>query len=84
MHNNLKTKQQIPVFFVDKEVLNNYATKSISFSTNVKEIKTAENVIGFIPGNSEELIVISAHYDHIGYDQGEICKIGRASCRERV
>ena len=73
MHNNLKTKQQIPVFFVDKEVLNNYATKSISFSTNVKEIKTAENVIGFIPGNSEELIVISAHYDHIGYDQGEIC-----------
>ena len=73
MHNNLRTKQQIPVFFVDKEVLNNYATKTISLSTNVKEIKTAENVIGFIPGNSEELIVISAHYDHIGYDQGEIC-----------
>ncbi len=73
MHYNVKTKQQIPVFFVSEDALNRYNEKSISFSTNVNEIKTAENVLGFIPGKKDEIIVISAHYDHIGYDMGEIC-----------
>ena len=29
--------------------------------------------MGFIPGKTDELIVISAHYDHLGYDNGQIC-----------
>lgn len=35
----------------------------------------AENILGFIEGSEikDELIVLSAHYDHIGFDNGEIC-----------
>ena len=73
MHNKIKTKQQIPVFYVDEVKFNKYTNHRISFLTNVNEIKTAENVLGFIPGLTDEIIVISAHYDHIGYDRGEIC-----------
>ncbi|WP_196884893.1 M28 family metallopeptidase [Aureivirga sp. CE67] len=34
----------------------------------------SENVVAFIPGSEkpEEIIVISAHYDHMGLDHGEI------------
>ena len=73
MHNNQKTKTQIPVFFISNEELKINISNLVSFSTNVNELKTAENVLGFIPGKSDEILVISAHYDHIGYDQGEIC-----------
>ena len=35
----------------------------------------AENILGFIEGTDlkEEILVLSAHYDHIGFDNGEIC-----------
>ena len=35
----------------------------------------AENILGFIEGTDlkEEIVVLSAHYDHIGFDNGEIC-----------
>ena len=39
----------------------------------VTEKKTAENVVSYIPGKTNESIVISAHYDHIGFDRGEVC-----------
>lgn len=36
---------------------------------------TSENVLGFIEGTDlkDEVLVLSAHYDHIGYDNGEVC-----------
>ena len=73
MHNNQKTKTQLPVFFISKKHLNININNTVSLSTNVNELKTAENVIGYISGKTDEVLVISAHYDHIGYDQGEIC-----------
>ena len=48
-------------------------TNTVSFNTSVSQAKTGENVLGYIPGVTDEIIVISAHYDHIGYDRGEIC-----------
>jgi len=73
MHNNQKTKTQIPVFFISKDCLKSNINNVVSLSTNVNELKTAENVLGYIPGKTDEILVLSAHYDHIGYDQGEIC-----------
>ena len=63
------------VFVVDKDIIDNHHKDSlkITFSTKISESKPAENVLGFIPGKSDEIIVLSAHYDHIGYDNGEIC-----------
>ena len=75
MHGNQTTKPHIPVFVVDKDIIDNHHKDSlkITFSTKISESKPAENVLGFIPGKSDEIIVLSAHYDHIGYDNGEIC-----------
>jgi len=33
---------------------------------------TGKNVIGYIPGSSSKIIVISAHYDHLGIINGKI------------
>jgi len=75
MHGNQKTKPQTPVFIVNEQKLKqlNLNQNKVSFNTSISQIKTGENVLGFIPGLTDEIIVISAHYDHIGYDRGEIC-----------
>jgi Peptidase family M28/PA domain len=51
--------------------------KPVSFHVELQqEFLTAENVLCFIEGSDPELrnqvVVISAHYDHIGIQQGEI------------
>lgn len=75
MHGNQTSKPHIPVFIVDRDIIKTLKKDSlnITFSTNITEPKPAENVLGFIPGRKDEIIVISAHYDHIGYNNGEIC-----------
>lgn len=75
MHGNQASKPHIPVFIVDEKIVDSLLkpNTTISFSTKIKQPKTAENVIGYIPGKTDEIIVLSAHYDHIGYDNGEIC-----------
>ena len=56
---------------IDSDYKTNYKLK---LRTNAKEI-VSENVLGFLEGTDkkEEIVVITAHYDHIGYDNGEIC-----------
>ena len=75
LHGNQKSKPQPPVFIVNEDKIKalNQDTNTISFNTSISQTKTGENVLGFIPGATDEIIVISAHYDHIGYDRGEIC-----------
>ena len=75
LHGNQKSKPQPPVFIVDEDKIKALYqdTNTISFNTSISQTKTGENVLGFIPGVTDEIIVISAHYDHIGYDRGEIC-----------
>ena len=75
LHGNQKSKPQPPVFIVNEDKIKalNEDTNTISFNTSISQTKTGENVLGFIPGVTDEIIVISAHYDHIGYDRGEIC-----------
>jgi Zn-dependent M28 family amino/carboxypeptidase len=65
-----------------KEKMRNTGTpEGIVIKTNVelniqKEIKkiTGENVLGYIEGTDlkDELVVITAHYDHLGISDGEI------------
>ncbi len=67
---------QKPYTFKDKKRYNEIfkVDTKVSFHTDVNNIVKAENVLGYIPGkNNEEVLVISAHYDHIGFDRGEIC-----------
>ena len=73
MHNNRNSKPHIPVFIADNNLFNKESLYQVSFSSMVTESKTAENVVSYIPGKTNETIVISAHYDHIGFDRGEVC-----------
>ncbi len=73
MHNNRNQKPHIPVFIADEDLFTKDTTYTVTFSTNVTENRTAENVVSYIPGKTNETIIISAHYDHIGFDRGEIC-----------
>lgn len=76
-----KGKQQyiytIPNIYISdslwNEVKKNELTASLNVTTN--EILSSENVLGFLEGTDlkEEIVIITAHYDHIGYDKGEIC-----------
>ena len=73
MHTNRNSKPHIPVFIADNHIFQEDSLYHVSFSTMVTESKTAENVVSYIPGKTNETIVISAHYDHIGFDRGEVC-----------
>jgi aminopeptidase YwaD len=58
-----------PFFKVKKEAFNT-KTKSISFELDAKLLKNyqSQNVIGYIKGKTkpDSMIIISAHYDHLG------------------
>jgi len=48
----------------------------VAFKCSVKESKfVTENVLGYIEGTDkkDELIVLTAHYDHLGSENGKIC-----------
>src|SRR5579885_3748257 len=43
--------------------------RSLSVDANVdleREVKTVHNVAGYLPGTSDEYVIIGAHYDHLG------------------
>jgi hypothetical protein len=78
-------KKTVPNIYISKKALNEHIdvdnlTESYTGKKAIVDIKTtqvlsSENVLGFIQGTDlkEEIVVITAHYDHIGYDNGEIC-----------
>jgi len=49
------------------------AMLSATYGTSVKPVKS-QNVLGYLEGTDlkDELVVISAHYDHVGIENGEI------------
>ena len=80
---NQQYKKTIPNVYLSEEVYNLYKNEieggnvKLSADLNIKttQLLHSENVLGFIEGSDlkEEIVVITAHYDHIGYDNGEIC-----------
>ena len=78
MHNSKKIiEKEIPLFYISDDYVSKLETlknNTVSFHTSVNNVALAENVLGYIPGkNPDEVLVLSAHYDHIGFDQGEVC-----------
>ncbi len=88
LHNkgNRKQSQFIPNFFISDVVAKDIfkiENKSeviklngkVSLTLQIDQVLSSENVLGFIQGTDkkDEVVVITAHYDHIGYDAGEIC-----------
>jgi Zn-dependent M28 family amino/carboxypeptidase len=46
--------------------------QSFTFNNGGGKSVTGTNLVAYLPGKSEEVIVISAHYDHIGVIKGEV------------
>jgi aminopeptidase YwaD len=43
------------------------ATMHVDVNTDIRrEVKTVHNVGAYLPGNTEEYVIIGAHYDHLG------------------
>tara|TARA_A100000171_G_scaffold52985_1_gene75018 strand:- start:14823 stop:15830 length:1008 start_codon:yes stop_codon:yes gene_type:complete len=53
---------------------NYYQNIPAEYFRRMKEPKSSENVVAFIKGSEkpDEIIVLSAHYDHVGMENGEI------------
>ena len=67
-------------FYQDHEISapmeenNYYQNIPAEYFSQMKEPKSSENVVAFIKGSEkpDEIIVLSAHYDHVGIENGEI------------
>ena len=77
MHYDVRLKSNlIPYICISKETHQLYFKKKdilVDIEIDITYDASAENVMGFVKGETDEIIVISAHYDHLGFDNGEIC-----------
>jgi Zn-dependent M28 family amino/carboxypeptidase len=57
-----------------KDVEEYFQVIPASYLKRLKEPKDSENVLAFIEGSEkpDEIIILSAHYDHVGMEDGEI------------
>jgi hypothetical protein len=80
MHNpGRKKPEMIPNIYISsekwKEIQDEISESKITIEVDIEEELTSDNVLGYIEGTDlkEELVIITAHYDHLGYDNGEVC-----------
>lgn len=84
---NVETRDQfIPFFFISKQMYDRLFSDEYLSDDNSEQIKikinqteqdlTSNNVLGFIEGSDDklknEIVIITAHYDHIGMSDGEV------------
>ena len=50
-------------------------TTKLNLNLAINQVLSSSNVLGFLEGTDkkEEVLVITAHYDHLGFDAGEVC-----------
>jgi Iap family predicted aminopeptidase len=70
-------KESFPKSFLNSLILNQSNKFNVSFKLNTKpKLQSTENVVGFIEGSDvnlkNEVIVISAHYDHLGVSNKQV------------
>ena len=80
LHNPGKRKANaMPNIYISDSTASTFLSKisdsKISITVDIEEKLTSDNVLGYIEGTDlkEEIVIITAHYDHLGYDNGEVC-----------
>ena len=75
MHNKgLPRSKEIPILYISNQLkdslLKNSENEKIKIHTQIVQQLTSDNVLGFIEGTDlkNEIVVVTAHYDHLGYD----------------
>lgn len=68
----------IPNLYISDSLWNELKIQKIhhaNLEINTNKLLSSENVLGFLEGTDlkDEIVVITSHYDHIGYDNGEVC-----------
>ena len=72
---NLKAREYLVKRFKEEgaQAFNGSFIHEFTFTdSKTDEVNTGKNVIGVVPGKTDEVIVISAHYDHVGVKEGLI------------
>ncbi len=78
---NVKAAEYLRNFYIDHGIASPLADKEDYFQNiphdyfrNLKDNKPTQNVVAYIKGSEfpDEVIVISAHYDHVGVKNGEV------------
>ena len=67
----------IPIFndsYKEEYTQEVYKNSGLIAEDDYGEVKTINNIVGKIEGNSNNAIVISAHFDHIGIQDGKIIR----------
>jgi len=59
--------QQIGLETIGNKFSHHFTPSRFSLNTD-----TATNLIGYLPGSSDQIILITAHYDHLGVKNGQI------------
>ena len=80
MHNpGRKKADMIPNIYISSEnwaeLQDEISESKITIKVDIEEALSSDNVLGYIEGTDlkAELVIITAHYDHLGYDNGEVC-----------
>ncbi len=49
--------------------------QKLNLNLEINQVLESSNVLGFLEGTDkkDEVVVITAHYDHLGFDAGEVC-----------
>jgi Zn-dependent M28 family amino/carboxypeptidase len=73
---SLKGDSFIQPFYIKRYFLEQYSVIHAPKTQHIKGrgVIPTENVLGFIEGTDrkDEVVVITAHYDHLGKDQGKV------------
>ena len=67
----------IPIFnedYKEEYIQEVYKTSGLIAEDDYGEVKTVNNIVGKIEGQSNNAIVISAHFDHVGIQDGKIIR----------
>ena len=80
MHNpGRKKSEMIPNIYISsekwKQIQGKISESKITIEVDIEEELSSDNVLGYIEGTDlkEETVIITAHYDHLGYDNGDVC-----------
>ncbi len=69
------SKRAVDTYIDIEQQMSSFLKQKATIDAKTMQILASENVLGYIEGSDlkEELVIITAHYDHLGYDNGEVC-----------
>ncbi|MCS7072926.1 MAG: M28 family peptidase, partial [Bacteroidia bacterium] len=78
-------KANLPLSTIEKQVSEKISFQSFSLKASGalnRIVQTDYNVVGIIPGKTDSIVWIGAHYDHLGY--GEVASLAQGEEKKQI